>query len=167
MPDPSQDSTGASAPFDFEAFISGAQLARGKVSFYLVDHSAEIEALRATKAPADERESGGKDPSRLAELEAAMQASFREVEIRDLTPDEFKAVREDGSETAVYDQLALQSVNPPLTAKQWHATGEVIGFAQFKQVVDAATALVLSKVAVPDFSQNASTTRSRRPSSQS
>lgn len=157
-----------SEPFDFEAFISGTQLARGTVGFYRTDHRTEIARLTrehdALPAEAgDERESSKASPrkalaEKIAALRQEMEASRVEFTIRTLTPDEFKSLSED--EDAVYDQLALQSVEPKLDASQWRRLADAIGMAQFSQINKDANALILSKVAVPDFSRSVSETLS-------
>ena len=60
----------------------------------------------------------------------------------------------------IYDQLEMQSVEPKLTREQWKALADRIGMAQFAQITKDANDLVLSKVAVPDFSQSVSETLS-------
>jgi hypothetical protein len=51
-------------------------------------------------------------------------------------------------------------VNPPLTSDQWRRLADKIGMSQFAQIVKDANDLVLSRVAVPDFSRNVSETLS-------
>jgi len=152
-----------SEPFDFEAFISGTQLARGTVSFFKVDNRPEI--ARLTKQhdamPADdgdEREQSAPSPrkdlaAKIVALREEMEASRVEFTIRTLTPDELRTVMDAATEEP-YDQLALQSVEPALTADQWRKLADRIGAAQFKVICDDANALILSKVAVPDFSRS-------------
>lgn len=168
--------------FNFEDFISGAQLARRTVSAYKVDHSHELEALRreydvlrkerdALVEDADEREGVASGPvSRLREVAERIEAMRDEMEssridfvIRTLTPDEFKRFTDD-DETTVYDQFALQSVEPKLTAEQARIVAERIGAAQWGEMMQQANALILSKVAVPDFSRNDSEMKSPRRS---
>jgi hypothetical protein len=164
-----------SEPFDFEAFISGTQLARGTVSFYKADHRTEIAALQAEHDAlppegGDDRmssKSARRDVAkRIADLREQMEASKVEFIIRTLTPDEFKRI-EDEDALDVYDQLEWQSVEPKLTKEQWRQLGARIGMAQFSAIVKDANALVLSKVAVPDFSRSVSETLSPPKSSES
>lgn len=165
-----------SEPFDFAAFIRGTQLARRTVSAYGVDHRDEIarltrehDALQADGG--DEREAS--QPSRRRELAEQikalrdeMDASRVEFVIRTLTPEEFRKVSEDEA-LDVYDQMAMQSVEPKLTRDQWKQLGEVIGSSQWGAIVSDANALVLSKVAVPDFSRTVSETLTPRESYES
>jgi len=165
-----------SEPFDFDAFIAGTQLARGPVGFYKVDHRPEI--ARLTKQhdalPADggdDREVAAASPrkdlaAKIAALRAEMEASRVEFIIRTLSPDEFKKVSDDETLEA-YDQLALQSVEPALDRDQWKRLADRIGIAQWSEIVKDANDLILSKVAVPDFSRSVSETLSPRVSSES
>ena len=168
-------------PFDFDAFIAGTQLARGTVSFYRVDHQREIQRLTqehdAIPKSGDERESAATSPrhelaQRIADLRAEMEASRVELTIRTLTPDEFRKISDDDA-LDIYDQLEWQSKAPEgsdnpaayadlpqLTRAQWKAMADRIGMAQFAQITKDANDLVLSKVAVPDFSQSVSETLS-------
>ena len=165
-----------SEPFDFDAFIAGTQLARGTVSFFKSDHRPEI--LRLTKLHdalpkdgGDDREVSATSPrqelaDKIAALRAEMEASRVEFTIRTLTPDEFKKTSDDETLDA-FDQLALQSVEPALDREQWKRLADRIGIAQWSQIVSDANALILSKVAVPDFSQSVSETLSPPRSSES
>lgn len=162
-----------SEPFDFEAFISGAQLARRTVSAFKVDHRDAIRDLQQQHdaLTADDGRESSRSPRReLAErikaLRDEMETSRIEFTIRTLKPDELKRVREDDS-LDVEDQLAMQSVEPALSAEQWRRVGEVVGAAQWAVLVSEANDLILSKVAVPDFSPNVSKTLSQRESSPS
>lgn len=164
-----------SEPFDFEAFISGTQLARGTVGFYKTDHRPEIARLTrehdATPAAGgDEREVSA--PSKRADLAARIVALRKEMEdsrveftIRTLTPDEFRKMQDSGDEEP-YEQLAIQSVEPVLTSEQWRRLADKIGMSQFAQIVKDANDLVLSRVAVPDFSRSVSETLSPPASSE-
>ena len=164
-----------SEPFDFDAFISGTQLARGTVSFFKSDHRPEI--LRLTKQhdalPADagdDREQSAPSPrkelaAQIAALRSEMEGSRVELTIRTLTPDEFKTL--DSDTVDVYDQLAMQAVEPALDKGQWKKLADKIGTAQWSQIVSDANALILSKVAVPDFSRSVSETLSPPRSSES
>ena len=164
-----------SEPFDFDAFIAGTQLARGPVGFYRVDHRPEIGRLtkqhdalpveagddREQSAPSARKELAAK----IAALRAEMEASRVEFIIRTLTPDEFRKVQ-DNEALDVYDQLAMQSIEPALDRDQWKRLADKIGIAQWSQIVSDANALILSKVAVPDFSQSVSATLSPPVSSE-
>jgi hypothetical protein len=55
---------------------------------------------------------------------------------------------------------------PNLTDDQWRQIATAIGAAQWGEIVKDANALVISKVAVPDFSQTASATKAQRTSSE-
>ena len=171
--------------FDFEAFINGTSLARRTVSAFRVDHRDEISRLirEHDAMPADEgdeREAATESPRRaLAEritaLRGEMEASRVTWTLRTLTPEEFREVTEaDDATLGVFEQVALQSRAPKdcknpslyndlpnLTADQWRAIAGVIGSAQWGQLVADANALILSKVAVPDFSPNGSANRSQ------
>lgn len=165
-----------SEPFDFDAFIAGTQLARGPVGFYRVDHRPEIARLskQHDAMPPD----GGDDreqsvPSlrkgiadRIKALRDEMEASRVEFIIRTLSPDEFKKIQDD-EKLDVYDQLAMQAVEPELDRDQWKRLADRIGMSQWAQVVKDANDLILSKVAVPDFSRSVSETLSPRVSSES
>ena len=165
-----------SDPFDFDAFIAGTQLARGTVGFYRTDHRPEIARLTRQHDAMpldglDEREQSAPSPrkalaEKIAALRSEMEASRVELTIRTLTPDEFRKVMDAETEEP-YDQLALQSVEPVLTSEQWRKLADKIGTAQFKAICDDANALILSKVAVPDFSPTVSETLSPRVSSES
>ena len=177
-----------SEPFDFEAFVNGTSLARRVVSAYRVDNrdeiarlSRELDALPAEDG--DEREASSSSPrhaleSRVASLREQMEQSRTTWTLRTLGPEEFKKISEDESLT-VYDQIAMQSRAPEdcknpslyndlpnLTGDQWRQIAGVIGAAQWGQLVADANALILSKVAVPDFSQNGSATQKRPASSE-
>jgi len=171
-----------SEPFDFDAFIRGTSLARRTVSAYRVDNRDAIDRLKAAHDAlptddGDEREAStvGAERADLAEritaLRAEMEASRVEWVIRTLGPEEFGKVRDDESLT-VFDQISMQSrapegcANPSLyndlpnlTADQWKQIAAAIGAAQWGELVTDANNLVLSKVAVPDFSPATSTTR--------
>ena len=161
-------------PFDFEAFIAGARLAEDTFTLYLVDNGRQIERLKAeidaTKTVADDREATvAADTTDLeqqvASLVAQMRESKREFTLRAVTPDELAKIGEPG--TDIYDQLAVQSVKPALNRDQWQRVGEVVGAQQFSAFVSQANALATSKVAVPDFSPNDSTSQDLRESSAS
>lgn len=161
-----------SEPFDFEAFIAGAHLAEDTFPLYLVNHGPQIARLTAridaAKSPGDEREastgSATADLERqVADLIAEMEASKREVTLRSLTPDEFKALS--GDDTDIYDQLSMQSVAPVLDCDQWQRLGAAIGAAPFMEFQSKANALALSRAVVPDFSPTASTNPDLRESS--
>jgi hypothetical protein len=164
-----------SEPFDFDAFIAGTQLARGTVGFYRVDHRPEIQRLTrehdALPLDAlDEREQSAPSPrkalaEKIAGLREEMEASRVEFTIRTLTPDEFRKNTDDDT-LDIYDQLATQSVEPALDRDQWRKLADRIGIAQWGQLVAEANALILSKVAVPDFSPSVSATLSPPTSSE-
>ena len=170
-----------SEPFDFDAFIRGTSLARRTVSAFRVDNRDEIahliEAYQSLpETSGDERESDGPTTrdeiaARIATLREDMESSRVEWTIRTLGPEEFKQITED-DDLDTFDQIALQSrapekcANPSLyndlpnlTADQWKQVALVIGARQWGDLVSSADALVVSKVAVPDFSPATSTTR--------
>lgn len=172
-----------SEPFDFEAFISGAQLARTTVSAFKVDHTTEIKRLKDRHDELRERfdvsesgelvvgdaREGVVDPAvaelrdiedRVDALRREMEASRVEFVIRTLTPDEFGSLGED----SVYEQFALQSVTPKLTAEQAKRVADVVGASQWGHMMMEANSLVVSKAAVPDFSPSSSAHRSTRES---
>lgn len=161
--------------FDFEAFIAGTQLAQMKTGFFRKDHRPAI--LELTKQhdalPADagdERESAKTSPRKkiadqIAALRDEMEQSRTDITLRALTPEEYKALSEDAD--AVYAQLALQSVEPKLTEAQWRTLSDRIGYAQFAQMCKDANDLILTRVAVPDFSRSVSATLSPPASSES
>jgi hypothetical protein len=173
-----------SEPFDFDAFIRGTSLARRTVSAYRVDNRDEIARLikahdSLPETFGDERESDGPSTrdeiaARIATLREQMESSRVEWTIRTLTPQEFAALDDD-----VFKQIGLQSrppegcANPSLyndlpnlTDDQWQQIAGAIGAAQWGELVKDANALVISKVAVPDFSQTASETKTQRTSSE-
>lgn len=155
-----------SEPFDFESFISGTQLARSTTGFYRVDHRDEINRLQAEHDAAPETASDAREGSKssprkaLAEkiraLRDEMDASYQPVIIRTLTPDEFKAMQDE--DKTVYDQFAMQSVEPKLTAEQAKRLAGAVGAAQWGAMMTDANDLVIRKVAVPDFSRSVSLT---------
>ena len=171
-----------SEPFDFDAFIRGTSLARRTVSAYRVDNRDAIDHLKAKydalpSEDGDERESSTVDANRqaladeIASLRSAMEASRVEWVIRTLGPEEFAKIRDDDT-LDVFDQVSMQSRAPEgcknpslyndlpnLTADQWKQIAAAIGAAQWGELVTDANNLVLSKVAVPDFSPATSTTR--------
>jgi hypothetical protein len=165
-----------SEPFDFDAFIAGTQLARGTVGFYRVDHRPEIARLTREHDALpldtiDEREQSVASPrkelaEKIAALREEMEASRVEFTIRTLTPDEFRKVQDD-EKIDVYDQLAMQAIEPALDREQWKRLADRIGIAQWGQIVKDANDLILSKVAVPDFSRSVSATLSPPPPSES
>jgi hypothetical protein len=65
----------------------------------------------------------------------------------------------------VYDQLAIQSVNPVLNRDQWKRLGAAVGAEQFGEFIRKANALATLKVVVPDFSPTISTSQDLRESS--
>jgi len=171
-----------SEPFDFDAFIAGTQLARGPVSFYKTDNRTEILRLQqehdALPPEGGDDRVGSKSARRdLAEkirsLREQMEASRVEFTIRTLTPDEFKRLQADNElpegeqKISEYDQLEWQSVEPALSADQWRKLADRIGMRQFSDILNDANALILSKVAVPDFSRSVSETLSPPTSSES
>lgn len=166
-----------SEPFDFDAFIRGTSLARRTVSAYRVDNRAEIAALidayeSLPESTGDERESDGPSTrdeiaARIATLREQMESSRVEWTIRTLSPQEFAALDDDA-----FKQIGLQSrppegcANPSLyndlpnlTDDQWRQIATAIGASQWGTLVSEANALVISRVAVPDFSPPSSTTR--------
>jgi hypothetical protein len=170
-----------SEPFDFDAFIRGTSLARRTVSAFRVDNRDEIaqliEAFESLPENAgDERESDGPSTrdeiaARIAALREDMESSRVQWTLRTLGPEEFKQIVNADTDEP-FDQIAMQSrapercANPSLytdlpnlTADQWRQISRVIGSRQWGDLVDSATALIISKVAVPDFSPNSSTTR--------
>ena len=161
--------------FDFDAFIDGTEMAQAKTGFFRKDHRVKIVEL--TKAhdalpvtAGDTREGSKSSPRKkiadeIASLREEMEASRVDITIRALTPDEYKAISEE--EDGVYDQLATQSVEPKLTAEQWRKLAAAIGYAQFSVITNDAATLILSKVAVPDFSRTVSETLSPPTSSES
>ena len=161
-----------SEPFDFEAFIAGTQLARRTTGFYRKDHRDEIDRLQAEHDAlpvGDDREGSKGSRRKIAErikaLRDEMEASRVPLVIRTLTPDEFRKVSE-SDVLDVYDQLAMQSVEPALTKDQVRRLADVIGAAQWGAIVSEANALITSRVAVPDFSRSVSETLSPSESSE-
>lgn len=164
-----------SEPFDFDAFIAGTQLARGTVGFYRVDNRPEIQRLTKQHDALpldglDDREATTSSPrkdlaAKIASLREEMEASRVEFTIRTLTPDEFRTNTDD-DKLDIYDQLATQSIEPKLDRDQWKRLADKIGIAQWGQLVSEANALILSKVAVPDFSPSVSATLSPPTSSE-
>ena len=169
-----------SEPFDFEAFIRGTSLARRTVSAYRVDNRDEIAKLIEAHASlpetgGDERETDGPSTrdeiaERIAALREQMESSRVQWTIRTLGPEEFKQITEDDA-LDTFDQIAMQSrapekcANPSLyndlpnlTADQWRQIALAIGARQWGDLVNDADALVVSKVAVPDFSPTGSAT---------
>ena len=171
-----------SEPFDFDAFIRGTSLARRTVSAYRIDNRDAIDRLKAAHDAlptddGDEREAStaGTERADLAEqigtLRAEMEASRVEWTIRTLGPDEFKKVMDD-EDLSTFDQISMQSrapegcANPSLyndlpnlTADQWKQIAGAIGSAQWAVLVNDANNLIMTKVAVPDFSPATSGTR--------
>lgn len=171
-----------SEPFDFDAFIRGTSLARRTVSAYRVDNRDEIDRLKTAyeslpETPAgDERETDGPSTrdeiaARITALRDDMESSRVQWTLRTLGPDEYRQII-DADDVEPFEQIALQSrapekcANPSLyadlpnlTADQWRQIAQAIGARQWGDLVDAATALIVSKVAVPDFSPSSSTTR--------
>lgn len=170
-----------SEPFDFESFISGAQLARTTVSAFKVDNTREIERLkeaynelaeviRSNDEGGDPRE-GVSDPTstamsdlaqRIDTLRGDMERSRIEFVIRTLTPEEYASIREGDDD--VFAQFALQSVSPELTVDQVKRVTEVVGAMQWGEMMSEANALILSRAAVPDFSPANSQSPSMRAS---
>lgn len=167
-----------SEPFDFDAFIRGTSLARRTVSAYRVDNRDEIAQLikahdSLPENTGDERESDGPSTrdeiaQRIDVLREQMESSRVEWTIRTLTPQEFAALDDD-----VFKQIGLQSrapegcANPSLyndlpnlTDDQWRQIAGALGAAQWSELVKDANSLIISKVAVPDFSPAISRTRS-------
>ena len=166
-----------SEPFDFDKFIAGTELPRTTVPLIRTDNSVKITALRArlAKIPeqaGDERETTVDERSPLTEqiaaLEAEQEASAMLVELRALNPQEWKDVVED-SEKDVYDQIAAQSQGTRNEGDRdrWVAVASKVTAYQWGQFVDRANNLALTRVAMPDFSQNDSETPSQQGSSES
>lgn len=164
-----------SEPFDFDAFISGAEMPTIPVPLIRKDRSAQIAKLRTTLAKipeevGDERESSVDERAvlteRIAALEAEQEASAMMVELRALNPQEFKDVVLDDTKD-VYDQIAAQSQGTRNEGDRarWESVAAKVTAHQWGVFVEAANALVLTKVAMPDFSQNDSTTQSPPTSS--
>lgn len=168
-----------SEPFDFDAFIKGTQLARRTVSVYRVDHRDEIERLQEAHdallpldedGEGDEREVPAGDSKKrreiaaqVAKLRDEMESGKTDFVIRTLTPAEFRKVT-DNDEVTPMGQFAMQTVDPELTEEQVGILAEHIGSAQWSELMSAANELVLSRVAVPDFSRSVSETLSRHKS---
>ena len=162
--------------FDFEAFIAGTHLPTIKVPLYRVDHSLEIKDLdeqiaKLPKDPSDERE-GVKSvradlTGRRDALAAEQDGSAQEFELRALSAPEFAEVSK--PEFDVFDQIAVQSKGTANEACRdvWERVSASVTAMQWSGFVARANALVLSKVAVPDFSQPNSTTQAQRSSSES
>ena len=158
-----------SEPFDFDAFISGTQLARRTVSAYRVRPPGEIERLtaRARRDPRRVRRARVHravaprriSPSRSPTLRAEMEASRVEWTLRTLTPEELRQhieVRRTrrGRRTTqmAFEQIATMSrppgqVQEPLRLlgsaephrDQWQQIGDVIGAAQWGALYTDAT----------------------------
>lgn len=152
-----------SEPFDFDAFIAGTQLPRRTIEAYRIDNSDEIRRLQAEHdalpPESDDRESSGSArhdlAARIVELREGMEASRTEFVIRTLTPQEFRdfTTVDESDEDAIFRQMALQSVEPKLTAEQWRRVSDAVGVGQWGSMVKDANELVLRRVAVPDFSR--------------
>lgn len=158
-----------SEPFDFDAFIKGAELPAIPIPLVQKDRSAQITKLRASlkrlpEEDGDEREHGAGDRADLAQqiaaLEAEQEASAVQVELRALNPQEFKTSVL-APDTDVFDQIAAQSKGTRNEGDRarWEAVAASVTAAQWGEFVEKANDLALTKVAVPDFSQNSSTTR--------
>ena len=162
-----------SESFDFEAFIAGSKLAEDTFDLYLVNHGPAIARLKAqieqaTTGTGNDREASVSADvtdleQQVARLTAQMQQSKREVTLRSVTPDELEKIA--GPDTDVYDQLAIQAVNPPLDREQWKRLGAAAGAEQFSDFIRKANALATLKVVVPDFSRTTSTSQDLRESS--
>lgn len=188
-PNPNQDTTGAAAAFDFEAFITGTDLQRDSATVYRVDRSQEIARLQAehdaipagTSTAGDERESDAgtisSDRVQIAEQIAAlrdeMAASRVEFEFRDLTPDELKQCLDaaQAGDDDMYLQVSLQSSSHggwkspnELTAEQWRKVANAVGTSQWNVIMACANGLINKRVAVPDFSPSVSKTLAQRVS---
>lgn len=158
-----------SEPFDFDKFIAGAELPAIPIPLVMKDRSAQITKLRAALAripeePGDEREHGSPErddiTKQIADLEAEQEASVRMVSLRALNPQEFKeSVLADKAD--VFDQIAAMSKGTSNEAprERWEAVAAKVTAAQWGEFVGKANDLALSKVAVPDFSQNSSGNR--------
>jgi hypothetical protein len=165
-----------SEPFDFDAFIRGAEMPHATVPLIRKDRSAQITELRAAldRLPeeGDERETTVDERAPLLERIAALEAEQAEsamiVELRALNPQEFKDVVLDEAKD-VYDQIAAQSrgTRNEGDRERWESVAAKVTAHQWGAFVERANALVLTKVTMPDFSQNGSTTPTRRPSSAS
>jgi len=158
-----------SEPFDFDKFIAGAELPHIPVPLIRKDRSAEISALRTSldKIPeqaGDERESSIDERASLLEqiaaLEAEQSGSAMMVELRALNAQEFKDVIL-ADDKDVYDQLAAMSkgTRNEGTRERWETIAKNVTAHQWGAFVEAANALVLTKVAMPDFSQRDSGNR--------
>ena len=166
-----------SEPFDFDAFIAGTQLPRRTIEAYRVDNSDEIRRLQAEHdampPESDDREASGNARydlvSRIVALREAMEASRFEFVIRTLTPQEFRdfTTVDESDDDAIFRQMALQSVEPKLTAEQWRKVSDAVGVGQWGAMVKDANELVLRRVAVPDFSRAVLQTLSPPVSSES
>jgi hypothetical protein len=159
-----------SEPFDFDAFISGAELPRVTVPLIRKDRSAQIDVLRESLAKipeqvGDERESGVDERAplleRIAALEAEQESSAMIVELRALNPQEFKDIVLN-DECDVFDQIAAQSQGTRNEGdrERWQSVAAKVTAHQWGAFIERANALVLTKVALPDFSRTDSETPS-------
>lgn len=152
--------------FDFEKFIAGMKPGTITVPIYAVDNRHAIAELQRLIEQADSEPS---EPTRLGvpskvatlakqakKLRDEMEASATNFTFKSLTSDSqnrFIAREDSDSLEAMCDQLAEQSVEPVLTSEQWQMVAAKIGAPQFNKLFNAATALTMSEVVTPDFSQ--------------
>ena len=157
-----------SDPFDFEAFIAGTKLPTLTVPLYRVDHSRQIADLDAKikalpEQPGDEREGQVSQRDTLTaerdRLSDEQAASATEFELRALSATEYRVIIDDDGKD-VFDQIAAMSQGTRNEAPRetWERVAGTVSAMQWGEFVTRANALVLSKVVVPDFSQQPSTT---------
>ena len=164
-----------SAPFDFEAFISGltVDLPREQVPLYTVINQAridelneQIEAERDPERPesGDDRESSSGVTALVRERDALVKEqdeSAKWITLRCLATQEFAdEVQEDGKDAL--DQIAAQTrgTGNEMSREDVQRLRETLQPAAWSLMLEQANRIVTQQLVMPDFSPATSASRS-------
>ncbi|KNX38104.1 hypothetical protein [Luteipulveratus halotolerans] len=176
------------AAFDFEAFLNGFEVDEETVTVFQINRTKEFTEAQAeadaalTWARIAEAEGDDdaqkkhaaearKHANRAKRLRDEMDASAVKFRIRAIDPDTWREfVNRSMANKSLdlrHEQLAVQVVEPKLTADQWREFGKRIGAGRFLDIYTAALDLTERSVVLPDFSPSTSEVLGRKGSSQS
>jgi hypothetical protein len=136
---------------------------------------AEFEELerRLDETRSDDDRLGGKSErqsilERMDEIRAQIESSWMTLRLRALTPaenDELVEKYPDDNSGQVLAAVALQIVDPPMTAEQVATMRDRIGIGQWSRVVGKSREVSYGEVVTPDFSLRALAARATLTSS--
>lgn len=139
-------------PFDdFRKGFDGHHTITLHKRWRLAARCADLAAIVESVSPAE----GAEVARELRDLKAEYDESAIELTLKALTRAEAKQIAsmsDDAGYDYLYDQLAVQVVEPSLTADQWRQMEPMLGIAQWETLVYSANELVDNLAVVPDFS---------------